>query len=141
MEDAMRLTVFQFALYVSIGIAIALAGDHIVYAQQTTDQRVSDLVRAGKLRVGIGVVAPHWAVKDAATGELRGVAIDIARAFAARLGIELVPVAYPSPPRILEGLKSDAWDVAFLATDPSRAALVDFSHPYLQIDATYLVAT
>jgi polar amino acid transport system substrate-binding protein len=29
--------------------------------------------------------------------------------------------------------------VGFLAADPSRAALVDFSRPYLQIDATYLV--
>ena len=136
----MRRTALKLALYMAIEIAGTLVGDQGVYAQQTTDQRVSDLVRAGKVRVGIGVVAPHWAVKDAATGELRGVAIDIARAFAARLGVQLVPVAYPSPPRILEGLKSDAWDVAFLATDPSHAALVDFSHPYLQIDATYLVA-
>jgi len=30
-------------------------------------------------------------------------------------------------------------DVGFLAIDPSRAALVDFAPPYLQIDATYLV--
>lgn len=135
----MRRTALMLALNLAIGIAVALIGEHIVYAQQTTDPRVADLVRAGKVRVGLGVVAPHWAVKDAATGELRGVAIDIARAFASRLGVELVPVAYPSPPSILEGLKSDAWDVGFLATDPSRATVVDFSRPYLQIDATYLV--
>src|SRR5438128_1874957 len=135
----MRRTALKLALYMAIEIAGTLVGDQGVYAQQTTDQRVSDLVRAGKVRVGVGVVAPHWAVKDAATGELRGLAIDLARAFAARLGLVLVPVVYPSPPSILEGLKSDAWDVGFLAIDPSRAAAVDFSHPYLQIDATYLV--
>jgi polar amino acid transport system substrate-binding protein len=100
---------------------------------------VADIVRAGKLRAGIGVVAPHWAVKDLATGELRGVAVELARALATRLGVELVVVEYPSPPSVLDGLKTGAWDVGFLAIDPSRAALVDFAPPYLQIDATYLV--
>jgi polar amino acid transport system substrate-binding protein len=50
----------------------------------------------------------------------------------------LVAVEYPSPPAVLDGLKVDAWDVGFLAIDPSRAVVVDFSPPYLQIDATYL---
>jgi len=139
LAEAMSQTTSVLALTLTLGIAVALGGAHLAYAQQAADPRVADLVRAGKVRVGVGVVAPHWAVKDAATGELRGLAIDLARAFAARLGLELVPVAYPSPPSILEGLKSDAWDVGFLAIDPSRAAVVDFSHPYLQIDATYLV--
>jgi polar amino acid transport system substrate-binding protein len=85
------------------------------------------------------VVAPHWAVKDPATGELRGVAVEIARALAKRLGVELVVVEYPSPPSVLDGLKTGAWDVGFLAIDPSREALVDFAPPYLEIDATYLV--
>jgi polar amino acid transport system substrate-binding protein len=127
------------ALTLALGIAVPVMGAHTSHAQQATDPRVADLVRAGKVRVGVGAVAPHWAVKDAATGQLRGLAIDLARAFAARLGIELVPVAYPSPPSVLEGLKSDAWDIGFLAIDPSRTAVVDFSRPYLQIDATYLV--
>ena len=137
----MSRTTLVLALTLALGIAIGVMGAQIPYAQQAADPRVADLVRAGKVRMGVGVVAPHWAVKDAATGELRGLAIDLARAFAARLGLELVPVAYPSPPSVLEGLKTDAWDVAFLAIDPSRAAVVDFSHPYLQIDATYLVPT
>jgi polar amino acid transport system substrate-binding protein len=135
----MSQTTSVLAVTLALGIALGLVGAHLAYAQQPADPRVADLVRAGKVRVGVGVVAPHWAVKDEATGELRGLAIDLARAFATRLGVELVPVAYPSPPSILEGLKSNAWDVGFLATDPSRATVVDFSHPYLEIDATYLV--
>jgi polar amino acid transport system substrate-binding protein len=50
----------------------------------------------------------------------------------------LVVVEYPSPPAVLDGLKVGAWDVGFLAIDPSRTAVVDFSPAYLQIDATYL---
>ena len=120
-------------LSVSIGVPEKL------HAQQPSDVRVADLVQAGKLRAGIGVVAPHWAVKDQASRELRGVAIEIARSLADRIGALLVPVEYPSPPKVLDGAKENAWDVGFLAIDPSRATLVDFSSPYLEIDATFLV--
>jgi polar amino acid transport system substrate-binding protein len=115
---------------------VAIAG---AIAQESADPRIADIVRAGKLRVGIGVVAPHWAIKDSKTGELRGVAVEMARALAARTKTDLSFVEYPSPPAVLDGLKTDAWDVGFLATDPSRARVVDFSPPYLQIDATFLV--
>jgi len=134
-----RRLLFLLALTLALGIAVGLIGQQTANAQPVRDPRVADLVQAGKLRAGLGVVAPHWAIKDPATGELRGVAVDLARALAARLGVELVPVEYPSPTRVLEGLEVGAWDVGFLGVDPSRAAVVDFSPPYLQIEATYLV--
>src|SRR5712691_11826649 len=127
----MRRATFISALTLTLGVAIGILGQKIANAQ-IADPRVADLVRTGKLRAGVGVVAPHWAVKDPATGELRGVAVDIARALAKRLGVELVMVEYPSPPSVLDGLETGAWDVGFLAIDPSRAVLVDFSPPYLQ---------
>jgi polar amino acid transport system substrate-binding protein len=40
---------------------------------------------------------------------------------------------------ILEGLKVNAWDVAFLGIDQARRAEADFSSPYLQVDSTYVV--
>jgi len=134
----MRRTAFVSALTLALGITIGILERQNLNAQ-TTDPRIADLVRAGKLRAGVGVVAPHWAVKNPQTSELQGVAVDVARALARRIGIELVVVEYPSPPAVLNGLKDNAWDVGFLAIDPSRAAVVDFSPPYLQIDATYLV--
>jgi hypothetical protein len=42
-------------------------------AQQRSDPRVADLVQAEKLRAGVGVVAPHWAVKDQTTKASCGV--------------------------------------------------------------------
>jgi polar amino acid transport system substrate-binding protein len=132
----MRRTALELTLTLALGISGVIG---ILNAQQAPDPRVADLVQAGKLRAGLGVVAPHWAIKDPATGELRGVAVDLAHALATRLGIEFVPVEYPSPTKVLDGLKDGAWDVGFLGVDPSRAAVVDFSRPYLQIDATYLV--
>jgi len=39
----------------------------------------------------------------------------------------------------MEGLHSNAWDVAFLAFDPSRAEVVDYTPPYIRSDFTYMV--
>lgn len=139
--SSMKQTVVKMvALTLALGIAGAVIGGQSVNAQQVSDPRVADLVRSGKLRVGVGITSSlTWAVKDPRTGELRGVAVDLARALASRLGVELVPVEYRSPSRVPDGLKAAAWDVGFLGVDPSRATILDFAPPHMQIDATYLV--
>ena len=115
----MKRTPLMLALTFVLGIAVAAIGAQLVHAQPVSDARVADLVRTGKLRAGVGVVAPHWAVKDPTTGELRGVAVEIARALATRLGVELVSVEYPSPPSVLDGLKTGAWDVGLASLMPT----------------------
>lgn len=129
----------SLVLVLTLALGLAFIGERIGYAQKSADPRVADLVQAGRLRVGVGLAAAHWASKDSATGELRGVAVDLARALGARLGLDVVLVEYPSPPRVLDGVKVGAWDIGFMGVDPARAAVVDFSSPYLQIDANYLV--
>jgi ABC-type amino acid transport substrate-binding protein len=65
---------------------------------QIPDPRVEDLVRAGKVRVArLG-------------GLLQGINMDLARAFAARLRIEVLPIEYPTPTAVLESLKAGACD-------------------------------
>ncbi len=108
----MRRMALMLALTLALGIAAGVIGEQILNAQQAPDPRVADLVRAGRVRVGLGLV-PTFATKDPATGELRGVAVDLARALAARLGVEFLPVEYPSPANVLEGVKVGAWDVGF----------------------------
>jgi polar amino acid transport system substrate-binding protein len=134
----MRRTAVMLALTVALTLVGGVIGEHILSAQPAPDPRVTDLIRAGRVRVGLGLV-PTFATKDPVTGEVRGVAIDLARALAAHLGVELLPVTYPSPPSVLDGLQAGAWDVAFLGVDPARATVVDFSPPYLHVDSTYLV--
>jgi len=55
------------------------------------------------------------------------------------MGIELQTVEYPRPGAIMEGVRTNAWDVTFFVLDPVRAAEGDFSPPYMQSDFTYLV--
>jgi polar amino acid transport system substrate-binding protein len=117
----------------------ALLWPLLARAQQNSDPRIADLVRNGKLRVGFGLANRGSTIKDPATGQLVGVASDLGRALAARIGIALQPVEYPRPGAVLDGAPTDAWDVAFLVIDPDRRAVADFSAPYMQSDFTFLV--
>jgi len=47
---------------------------------------------------------PIISTKDPSTGELRGVAVDLSRELAARIGVELVQVPYPRPQCVGHGL-------------------------------------
>ena len=127
------------ALILALGIDVGATETQTAYAQQSKDPRVADLVRTGKLRVGIGLGSPSGAMKNPATGELRGLAVDLGRALATRIGVDFVAVEYPRPGAILEGVQTNAWDVAFLVVDPERAKEVDFAPPHTQSDFTYLV--
>jgi len=100
------------------------------------DPRVADPVGAGRVRVGM---LPPQFTRDLVTDERRGWAIELAYALGVRLGIEPVPVEFSGPDRLLEGLKAGACDMGFLPNNPSWSGLADFSHPFLQLDFTFLV--
>jgi len=124
---------FRFLLM----MAALLVGSTIANAQQIPDPRVADLVRAGKIRVAL---FPPEYTKDPVTGELRGgVFMEIARAFAARVGVEAVPVEYPTPPKVVECLNAGACDVGFVGIDRASEVGLGFSQPFMQLDFTYLV--
>jgi len=126
-------------MMLALGIGAGATETQTAYAQPSKDPRVADLVRAGQLRVGIGLGSPSGAMKNRATGELRGLAVDLGRALATRIGVEFVAVEYPRPGAILEGVQTNSWDVAFLVVDTERAKEVDFAPPHTQSDFTYLV--
>jgi len=127
MKKSLRASVVTLTLLAGVGAA---------EAQQISDPRVADLVRTGRIRVG---VFPPAYTKNPATGEIGGLQIDLARALAARLGIAVLPVEFPTPAEVVEGLKTGACDLAGLVVDPVRAAAVDFSPPFVERDFTYLV--
>ena len=114
---------------IAMGAAIVLSPFGVSAARSAeTDPRVADFVKAGKIRTGLAE-APIISTKDPSTGELRGVAVDLSRELAARIGVELVQVPYPRPGAVMAGLKSNEWDIAFLGIDPARSAEEDFSPP------------
>src|ERR1700687_2527077 len=86
-------------------------------AQPSSDSRVADLVRAGKVRFG---VFPPQYTKDA-TGRLNGPWVEMMRALAAHIGVEIVLVELPTPAKLVECLGSGACDLGSLGFDPTRA--------------------
>jgi polar amino acid transport system substrate-binding protein len=99
----------------------------------------SDLAPAGKMRFGINYANPVLAKRDPATGELSGVAVDLARELGRRTGLPVELVGYDAAGKMVDGLKAGAWDIAFLAVDPGREGEISFTHPYIEIEGTYLV--
>jgi len=123
-----------------IVFALFLATSSASFAQNAPDARVADLVQSGALRVGVGIGSATTATRNPATGEVKGPALELGRALAARIGVPIVTVEYPRPGAVIDGLHDNAWDVTVLLVDPTRAEQVDFSNPYLQSDLTFLVA-
>src|SRR5205085_12010393 len=68
-----------------------------------------------------------------------GVAIDLAREIAIRLGVPLELVAFETVGALVDGAKTGAWDIGFLGSEPARERDISFTAAYLEIEATYLV--
>ena len=106
----------------------------------TNNKPPAELAPTGKLRVGIMYTNPVVAARDAATGELSGVAVDLARDLGRRSGLPLELVGYETAARMLGDLNANKWDIAFTGVDAEGGGDIVFSQPYLDSDGTFLVA-
>ena len=124
--------------WIGAGIVALLVAGCTGLQGSASPQTRAALAPTGKLRVAF-LSAPIYATKDAATGELRGVAIDLGKELAQRAGVPFDPVVYASFPELMNGAKSGQWDVALMGVDAQRATVVDFSAPFMNVEQGYLV--
>jgi polar amino acid transport system substrate-binding protein len=118
------------------GLLLAFAPWGVAIAEtQTTDPRVADLVRAGKLRVGLFL--PQY-VKGP-DGPRTTVWVETAGAYAARVGVPLIIMEHATPPEAIACLKDSACDQLFLPLDARASEIGDFSNPIFQFDYTLMV--
>lgn len=99
----------------------------------------ADLAPTGTLRIGIMYTNPVVAARDAKTGELSGVAVDLARDLGRRANLPVQLVGYETAARMLGDINSGKWDIAFTGVD-AQGSEIAFSKPYLDSDGTFLVA-
>ncbi len=99
----------------------------------------ASLAPTGKLRAAINFGNPILATRDPASGEARGVSVDLARELGQRLGVSVELVQYSAAGKVVEAIGMGAWDVAFFAIDPVRATDINFTPPYVVIEGAYLV--
>jgi polar amino acid transport system substrate-binding protein len=116
----------------------------LLIAACTTSPVVPDAARlelapTGKLRAGMNLGNTLFTTKDAATGELRGVSVDLMRELASRLGVPVDFVVHATPGEVADAVGKGTWDVAILAIAQARAHTIAFSPAITEIEATYVV--
>ena len=100
---------------------------------------ISELVPTGVLRAGINMANFLLVTGKSATGDPEGVAPDMAREIATRLGVPVKYVPYKTPGELADMAGKDAWDIGLIGAEPQRAEAIAFSPAYVEIEATYLV--
>jgi polar amino acid transport system substrate-binding protein len=91
------------------------------------------------LRAGINLSNFLLVSGRSAEGEPEGVAPDMARAVADRLGVPVRLVPYPRPGPLADAVGTGVWDIGLIGAEPQRAERIAFSAAYAEIEATYLV--
>lgn len=99
----------------------------------------AELAPTGRLRAAINFGNTVLAQRDPGAGPPRGVSAELARALAGRLDLPIDYVTFDAAGKVFDAVKAGAWDIAFLAIDPVRAAGIDFTAPYVVIEGTYVV--
>jgi polar amino acid transport system substrate-binding protein len=105
---------------------------------QASQAVAQDFAPAGTLRVGLNM-SNFLLTRTESNGAPAGVAPDLGRELARRLGLPVELVPFPNPGALADAAKSGVWDVAFLGAEPQRANEIDFTAAYVEIEATYLV--
>jgi polar amino acid transport system substrate-binding protein len=100
---------------------------------------LKELAPTGILRAGINLSNYLLVTGKSPSGEPVGVAPDMARAIAERLGVKLKLVPFKTPGELADAAGSNVWDIGLIGAEPARAEKIAFSPAYVEIEATYLV--
>ena len=93
----------------------------------------------GVLRASINLGNPILAKAGPPGGDPTGVSVDLARAFAQRLGVPVEFVVFDTAGKSVQAVSDDKADIGFFAIDPLRGAGIAFTAAYVLIEGCYLV--
>jgi polar amino acid transport system substrate-binding protein len=100
---------------------------------------IAELAPTGTLRAGINLSNFLLVTGRSDAGDPEGVAPDMAREIAQRLGVPVAYVTYPRPGELADAAGKNIWDIGLIGAEPARAEKIAFTAPYVEIEATYLV--
>ena len=100
---------------------------------------IAELAPHGVLRAGINMGNFLLVTGKSPSGDPEGVAPDMAREIAERLGVPVKYVPFARPGELADAAGSDMWDVGLIGAEPARAEKIAFTAAYVEIEATYLV--
>jgi polar amino acid transport system substrate-binding protein len=103
---------------------------------------LAELAPLRELRVALNLSNFLLVGRDPTSGAHVGVAPDLGKEIAARLGVPCALQAYANAGAIADAADApvaQAWDIAFIGAEREREHLIAFSPAYVEIEATYLV--
>jgi len=65
--------------------------------------------------------------------------IELGREIAKRLGVGFEPVGYANVVELNQSTDSKAWDIVVRSYEVGRAAILDFTAPFMEVESTFLV--
>jgi polar amino acid transport system substrate-binding protein len=117
-------TLFAFAAAVALAASPALA---------------DDLAPGGTLRAAYLATNPAQAVKDPATGEIRGASADLARELGKRHNMPVTLIPSANPAAVITAVTKGEADIGFVAFAPERVGTVEFSQVYMLVQQSFVV--
>src|SRR6266481_5178118 len=106
---------------------------------QPSQQIVSELAPTGVLRAAINMGNFLLVTGKTPSGDPTGVSAEMAAAIAARLGVPVKYLPYARPGEIADDAEKGLWDIGNIGAEPQRAAVINFTAAYCEIEATYAV--
>jgi polar amino acid transport system substrate-binding protein len=100
---------------------------------------VAELAPTGVLRAAINLSNFLLVTGKTEAGDPEGVAPDMARELANRLGVAVKYLTFKSPGELADSAAQGVWDVGLIGAEPQRAEKIAFTPAYCEIEATYLV--
>ena len=98
-----------------------------------------ELAPSGTLKIGLNYQNFLLVLGDGPDGLPRGIAPDLGRELAKRIGLPVEYVKFDAAGKLFDAVKSAQCDVGFLGAEPQRADEVSFTSAYLEIPVTFLV--
>jgi polar amino acid transport system substrate-binding protein len=108
-------------------------------SDSVSSQAKAELAPTGVLRAAINLSNFLLVTGKNPSGDPEGVAPDMARAIAERLGVPVVYVPFKTPGELADAAGKGVWDIGLIGAEPLRAETIAFTAAYVEIEATYLV--
>ena len=96
------------------------------------------LAPTGELRVGLNMSNFLLVNSKDSNGLPDGVSPDIGKKLAKELNVSCKLVQFEKPGLLADAVNDDRWDIGNIACEKERSKTIDFSDPYVNIDANFI---
>ena len=102
------------------------------------DDIIKKIAPTGVLRVGVNMSNFLLVNSKDKLGIIDGVSPGIGKKLAKELNISFEIVQFANPGLLADAVDNNEWDIGNIASEKERGKTIDFSYPYVNIDANFL---